>query len=48
MKESAEIAYSYVSANLQQFGGDPRLPTRLLCTCTSLKGDAQKMALARV
>ena len=24
MKESAEIAYSYVSANLQQFGGDPR------------------------
>ncbi|MEB0039691.1 endopeptidase La [Pseudomonas sp. MH10] len=24
MKESAEIAYSYVSANLAQFGGDPR------------------------
>ena len=24
MKESAEIAYSYVSANLKQFGGDPR------------------------
>ena len=24
MKESAEIAYSYISANLQQFGGDPR------------------------
>lgn len=23
MKESAEIAYSYVSANLKQFGGDP-------------------------
>ena len=24
MKESAEIAYSYISANLQKFGGDPR------------------------
>ena len=24
MKESAEIAYSYISANLKQFGGDPK------------------------
>ncbi|MBO4968807.1 MAG: endopeptidase La, partial [Pseudomonas sp.] len=24
MKESAEIAYSYISSNLKQFGGDPK------------------------
>ncbi len=44
MKESAEIAYSYVSSNLKQFGGDPASSTKRSSTCTFLKAPRPRTA----
>ena len=37
MKESAEIAYSFVTSNLKTFKGDPQFFDQASCTCTCRK-----------
>ena len=46
MKESAEIAYSYVSSNLKQYGGDPSFSTKPSFTCTYPRAPRPRMGRA--
>jgi ATP-dependent Lon protease len=46
MKESAEIAYSYVSSNLKRFKGDPTFFDKSFVTCTFRRARHPRMAPA--
>jgi ATP-dependent Lon protease len=42
MRESADIAYSYVVSHLKDYGCDPSSSTRRWCTCTCPEGATPK------